>query len=362
MIIARYLIKEIAQTLFGVSLVLMLIGLSGQLVGVFADVTAGNLSLNTVMIVLGLKSLSMFMIILPLSLFLAVLMTLSRLYQNNEMAAISACGISQLYILRIVLSFAVLFAIIVGILSFQVSPWASAEQQKISADAEKASELEGMSAGRFRESAAGEGVMYVESMNEQHSHMQNIFIQNKLKDNTELVIRAKQGAREENKQTGDRFMVLENGVRYEKKPGELNSMVIVFERHGVRIHEQPEARIAVKQTSIPTLELLKLNAPVYKAELHSRIAPVMLCLLLAALAVPLSQTSPRQGRYLRLGFGFVVYIVFTNLINIGKTWILAGTVPAALGLWWVHLVMLGLLIFLLMQQTGFRYLLQRNKL
>ncbi|MDH5395914.1 MAG: LptF/LptG family permease, partial [Gammaproteobacteria bacterium] len=84
MIIARYLIKEIAQTLFGVSLVLMLIGLSGQLVGVFADVAEGTLSVNTVFIVLGIKSLSMLMVVLPLSLYLAVLMTLSRLYQNNE--------------------------------------------------------------------------------------------------------------------------------------------------------------------------------------------------------------------------------------------------------------------------------------
>jgi lipopolysaccharide export system permease protein len=87
----------------------------------------------------------------------------------------------------------------------------------------------------------------------------------------------------------------------------------------------------------------------------------MLCLLLAALAVPLSQTSPRQGRYLRLGFGLVVYIVFTNLISIGKSWITTGKMAPEFGLWWVHLLMFALLVFLLMQQTGFRYLLQRAK-
>ena len=125
MIIARYLIKEIAQTLFGVVLVLMLVGLSGQLVGVFSEVAEGTLSVNTVMLVLGLKSLAMLIVILPLSLFLAVLMTLSRFYQNNEMAAISASGISQLYIVQVVLSFAFLFAIVVGILSFQIIPWAN---------------------------------------------------------------------------------------------------------------------------------------------------------------------------------------------------------------------------------------------
>ena len=69
MIIARYLIKEISQTLFGVCLSLMLIGLSGQLVGLFAEVAAGNLSVNTVMVVLGLKTLKMLLVIFPLSLY-----------------------------------------------------------------------------------------------------------------------------------------------------------------------------------------------------------------------------------------------------------------------------------------------------
>lgn len=361
MIIARYLIKEIAQTLFGVCLVLMLIGLSGQLVGVFAEVTAGNLSVNTVMVVLGLKSLNMLMIILPISLFLAVLMTLSRLYQNNEMAAISACGISQTYIMRIVLSFAILFAIVVGILSFQVVPWASTQQQKIDAAAAKTAELEGVTAGRFRESSAGVGVMYVEGMNDQHTAMQNIFIQHNLKNGNELIIRAKNGMRDVNPQTGDRFIVLEKGVRYERKPGELNYTVIEFERHGVRVQEQSNANISLKHTSVPTLQLFSLDALIYKAEIHSRIAPIMLCILLAALAVPLSQTSPRQGRYLRLGFGLVVYIVYTNLISIGKSWIITGKMAPLYGLWWVHLIMFVLLVFMLMQQTGFRYLLQRDK-
>jgi len=356
MIIARYLIKEIAQTLFGVALVLMLVGLSGQLVGVFSDVAAGTLSVNTVMLVLGLKSLAMLMVILPLSLFLAVLMTLSRFYQNNEMAAISASGISQLYIVQIVLSFAFLFSIVVGIFSFQIIPWANTVQQEVTAKAANASELEGMSAGRFREVSAGVGVMYVEEMNDEHTQMQGVFLQQRLENNGELVIRANKGHRKIDSQTGDKFMVLEDGVRYQRTQGKLDYTVIEFEQHGVRIHEKGSAVKNKKHTAIPTLELIKKSQPIYKAEFHSRLAPIFLCLLLAALAVPLSQTSPRQGRYLRLGLGLLVYIMVTNLISIGKSWIAAGTVPSAVGLWWVHAIMLVLLIVLLMQQVGFRYL------
>lgn len=361
MIIARYLIKEIAQTLFGVSLVLMIIGLSGQLVSVFSDVAAGILSVNTVMIVLGLKSLKMLLVILPLSLYLSVLMTLSRLYQSNEMAAISACGISQTHIMRIVLSFAFLFAIIVGIFSLQIAPWADGLKQQIDTAAENSTEMEGLVAGRFRETSSGVGVNYVEEINKDRTQMGNVFVQQSLKNNTELVIRAKKGNRETHPETGDRFMVLESGVRYEGVPGQLDYTVVEFERHGVRIRESNSKMKQVKQSAIPTLELVKNKTLVNQAELHSRLAPILLCLLFAALAVPLSQTSPRQGRYARLGFGLLVYIVFTNLISVGKSWIVTAKVPASVGLWWVHGIMLLLVILLVLQQLGFRYVFSKER-
>jgi len=262
--------------------------------------------------------------------------------------------------LQTVLSFAFLFSIVVGIFSLQVTPWANGLKQKIEVKAENSSELEGMAAGRFREMSAGVGVMYVEGLNEEHSEMQGVFLQQRLKKNTELVIRAEKGKHEINEQTGDRFMVLEKGVRYQKTRGKLDYTVIEFEQHGVRIHEKSNLSKQKKHTAVPTLDLIKKDAAIYKSELHSRLAPIFLCLLLSALAVPLSQTSPRQGRYLRLGLGLVVYIVFTNLINIGKTWIVNGKVPVEVGLWWVHASMLALVIFLLIQQTGFRYFFSRK--
>lgn len=369
MIIARYLIKEITQTLFGVCLILMLIGLSGQLVGLFAEVTAGNLSVNTVMIVLGLKTLKMLLVIFPLSLYLSVLMTLSQLYQNNEMAAISACGISQGYILRSVLSIALLFAFLVGTFSLQIVPWANLLQEKIVTDSKSSTDLEGMTAGRFKEMSSGVGVMYIEDINKERTELQNVFIQRKIKKN-ETVIRANKGHQMVDETTGDRFMVLEKGVRFETGAGKNGYTVIEFEKHGVRIHEKSDAKIQKKFTAMPTIDLLKSKlaadksksarnkrySAIYTAELHSRIAPIFLCLLLAALAVPLSKTSPRQGRYARLGLGLVIYIVFNNFIYVGKNWISLGTVPQSLGLWWVHGTLLLLVIFLFMQQTGFKYL------
>ncbi len=361
MIIARYLLKEIGQTLFAVGLVLMLVALSGQLVTIFNEVAAGRLGVNTVMMVLGLQSLSMMMIVLPLSLFLAVLMTLSRLYQSNEMAAIFASGISPHYVLKVVVGFAVLFSIVVGIFSLQIIPSANHLQLSILNQSSTSNRLEGVQEGRFREIAAGGGVIYVEGMNETRTEMQGVFVQQKVADNVETIIRAQKGHHQIDPKSGQRFLIFEEGVRYQHTPGKQDYTVIRFQQHGVRIKNPKRNGLTREYMAVPTMALLEKQPMRYRAEFHSRMSPIFLSILLAALAVPLSQTSPRQGRYLRLGMGLVIYIVFTNLISIGISWIKQGKMPDFFGLWWVYLLMLILLAVLLLQQTGFRYLLARKQ-
>ena len=359
MIIARYILKNISQTFLGVVLVLMLVAQSGSLVTIFNEVTAGRMGADSVMVIMGLSTLNLLVLVLPLSIFLSVLITLSRFYQNSEMYAMMASGISPFYILKIIILFALIPAIVVGILSLQVIPWSNGLQMSILDKAVNSSKLEGMQEGRFREVALGGGVIYIEGMNPEHTRMQGVFLQQRLKNNSEMIIRATSG-RYQLTSNGERFLLLEDGVRYQRTRGKLDGAVIHFQQHGVRLKKKKSATFSRKYTAVPTTVLLKDKSLLYKAELHSRLAPIFVTLLLAAMAVPLSQTSPRQGRYLRLGIGLVIYIVFTNLVSIGFSWISSGKIPAILGLWWAHGLMLLLLLFLLAQQTGFHYLLQKK--
>jgi lipopolysaccharide export system permease protein len=81
-----------------------------------------------------------------------------------------------------------------------------------------------------------------------------------------------------------------------------------------------------------------------RSELQWRIALPVMCLVLALLAIPLSRLKPRQGRYDRIWIAVLIYFLYFNLISTGKAWIARGTMPAALGLWWVHVVV-GLIVF-----------------
>jgi lipopolysaccharide export system permease protein len=67
---------------------------------------------------------------------------------------------------------------------------------------------------------------------------------------------------------------------------------------------------------------LQLSAnPKDRAEYQWRISTAITTLLLALLAIPLSRSRPRQGRYAKLLLGFVIYAAYYNMIGISQTWV-----------------------------------------
>lgn len=355
MIIARYLVKDIAQSFLAVGLVLLAIGISAQLVGLFAEVTSGTLGVDTVMILLGLKTLKMLIVVIPLSLYLGILMSLGKFYQNNEMAAMLACGITPGRVFRSVLGLAILVSLIVATLSVHLVPWSEGLSHRISQEAENRADMEGMSAGRFREISSGVGVIYAEAINRDTRHLQGVFMQ--MQDrHGETIMRSTQAYQKIDSESGDRFMVFENGMRFDGRPGSDGYAMIEFEKHGVRLREKNQLPQYKKYTAVPINELLVSDRPVYIAEWQWRFSSALMTLLLAILAIPLSKTSPRQGRYARLALALLFYILISNLLNVARVKLSLGDISPLLGLWWVHLTVLLLIIFLFMQQTGFRYL------
>jgi lipopolysaccharide export system permease protein len=99
-------------------------------------------------------------------------------------------------------------------------------------------------------------------------------------------------------------------------------------------------------------ELLASSALPDIAELHYRIAVPIATLILGLLAVPLSRSQPRQGRYGKLAIGLLVFIIYFNLLSAGKAWLETGTVAPAVGLWWVHGLLFVCTLLLLGAQNG----------
>jgi lipopolysaccharide export system permease protein len=364
-IITRYLLQEILRTFVGVLLVLFLIALSAQLVDLFSKVTAGTIHVNTVLKLFGLYNLTIIPLILPLALYLAILLALSRLYQDSEMAALAASGLGPGRIVRAVLLVAAVLAVIQGVFSLFLGPWADERGDQLSLQAHQLTDIQGVVPGRFQELPQGKGVIYIESISTDLSRVNNIFVQHQDGRRISRII-AESGHIERDEKTGDRILILENGHRYEGQPGDDDYTILDFKRHGIRIEEKPVEAVNLRHRSMPTSVLLEPHEhpPEVLARLTEfqwRVSSALSCLVLALLAVPLSRSSHRQSRYSRLGIAIVFYLILYNMLSIGRTWMQEGQVPAWIGLWWVYLVTVILAIVLILRQSGVRYLFKRAR-
>ncbi|MFV2059253.1 MAG: LPS export ABC transporter permease LptF [Gammaproteobacteria bacterium] len=355
MIIDRYIIKEITTTFIGVTFVLMLIFLSALLLRLFDDAARGMFQVNVILVLMGLKSIGNLAFILPLSMYLSILLALSRLYKDNEMAALSASGIGELKILRSVIMMSVVFALFVGYLTLIIAPWAKHQSDVIIAKSKVSSEVTGINPGRFRDLAAGQGTLYVQDVNDNKTRLKNVFVQVRDPEG-DIIVTAESGYKFTDKVTGDDFIELENGYRYQGNPGDLDYSIVHFKKHGLRIRQKAPTNVYNHKLGITTKKLYSSPDLSDKIELHSRISFILLCLVLSILAVPLSRTSPRQGQYAKLTIAILIYITYANLLNINRAWLEKGKIPIEASFWWLHLLMFSIALIFIFKQSGIRYI------
>ncbi len=144
-------------------------------------------------------------------------------------------------------------------------------------------------------------------------------------------------------ENGDRFMVLENGRRYEVEPGTPEFRILEYKRYAIRLETKEARGIERTPRNTPTLELMEKNHPVYRAELLWRLSVPFSAIVLALLAIPMSFVNPRAGRSANMILALFTYMLYLNLMTISQAWVASGRISFALGLTAVHLFMLCLL-------------------
>lgn len=354
-VLNRYLVKEVAYALFAVVTVLMLIFVSGELIGLYDKVASGSLQLKSVFTLLGLHSITNLVFVLPLSFYIAILLAFYRLYKDSEMVVLSACGIGQWNIVTALWWPTLVFTLLVGVLSFVIAPWAEGKGETLVKQAKERSELAGINAGRFTELTRGEGVVYTQDFNEHAGTMGNVFLQHEWRDKSAIITSAS-GKREINPDTGDKYFILYNGYRYDNEIKTGRSAIIRFGEHGIRIVDDTQhAPIQLRQRAQPITEIWQRGDSGDVAEIQWRFSTMLLCLGLAILALPLSRTSARQGRYSKLAMALLIYIIYTNMQSVSLAWLRKGAISPWLGLWWIHGVALLVAVLLYVDWKLFKY-------
>jgi len=341
LIITRYIIREISYTLIALMGLILLIYISHRFMVYLVQASVGNLPAEFIFQLLGLKLLSDLMLILPLGFFLAILLALGRLYKDNEITAMASCGIPVPFFS--ILSLGGFFAIIIATLSLLLAPWAQSQKEVLQTKLTSLAEVGGIAAGRFKEFNHGNGIFYIESMDSDSNLMHNLFVQVNLPDKRVIIV-ADQGYQVV--QGDELLMVLVNGHRYENKLGQLNYVITDFEQHTIKVPKRLDTPQDENSAAIPTGLLWGQPEAAYQAELQWRLSLPLTAILLAALAVPLSRTTPRQGQYAKIFSGILIYLIYTNLLNIAKKWVDRGDLSPSVGVWWVHLGLVAIILVL----------------
>lgn len=346
MIFDRATRREFVHAAAGISVALLAILTSTQLIRLLNDAAGGRIAPEAVLALLGFAALNFMPVLLSLTLFVAILLSLSRAYRDSEMAVWFSCGQPLTAWIRPVLKFALPIVVAIATLSAFLSPWANYKSAEYKERLSARSDTSQVSPGAFREAKKGARVVFVEAMADDASKVKNVFVTSMLEGKLGVVMAA--SGHEESASNGDRFMVLENGRRYEVEPGTPEFKIMQFERYAFRTEDAKAKPAEDAPNRTPLWGLLANPSNANLGELLWRVGMPVSALILALLAIPLSFVNPRAGRSANMLVAILIYAIYSNLISMSQAWVAQGKLPFWIGAWAAHAVMLlplGLLFY-----------------
>jgi lipopolysaccharide export system permease protein len=347
-IITGYLAREILKSSAATLLILYVILVSNALGRVLADIADGDIPARALWPVLVSHSMNILTLLLPVGVFLGIVFAFGRMYKDHEIVVMNACGIGYRQFYKPVA------IVLLPILAFSVysSLWLNAEvrhnAQQVIEREQNQHEFQQIRPGQFNQSEDGELVFFMEELSADKLELRDIII-SQVGSRYRVLETADEGRQKIEESTGNLFLVIGPGERYEGEPGKVEHRLISYDQHGILIENKPrrgESRRNTEQMS--PRELWKSGQLKHHIELHWRIATPVILLMLALIALPLSYIAPRQGRFGKVGYALLIYIVYLNLIAVTRAQLEAGNLPIGVNFWWVHAVFLvfaGVLLY-----------------
>ena len=333
-IIDRMLMREVFGTLLVIVSVLLLLILANSLVLLLGQVAAGSISMKVMGVLVGLKVIKLLGFVLPPAFFFSILWGLGRMYRDSEMVALNCAGagLSRLYGVFILTAIPV--ALLVAVLVLVVGPQARVYADNLQQQEKKQFRIGGLKPGAFNEFSKGRFMIYVGQADEQGDGLRDVFVRYQLKGEPGILV-AKRARLEGLASTGGKYLLLEEGQRYQGVPGKTPFSIADFQRYAIRLPDTVAASATVSRTALPTAVLMASDDIKLKAELQDRLSAPLSVIALMLLSVPLARSLPRQGVYGRLTLAVIIYAIYMNLLSLAGKWMAKGVTPEWMGIWWV---------------------------
>jgi lipopolysaccharide export system permease protein len=349
-IIDRYIIREIIKPTVTICAVLVFIFGCYISTRYGEDAVHGMLPGSSVLQLILLRVLIALEVLLPTTLYLSVVIALGRLYRDAELTAMFACGISMTRVVRSVFLVSIVGGLIVASLSLFIRPWAWSQFFHIKTEAKANFDLTRIKGGNFYVTSGGERVVFADKVDGQKNKVKRIFIQTKTEDSLQIIY-ADQARQVEDGTTGKPVLVFQDGQLYEFPRSGANGLLLEFESSAMHWVPKDVIQHEYKVKAVATKTLLHSENLEEIAELQWRLTAPLSTILLALLAIPLSRSSPRQGKYVKAPVAILIFAVYYNFSALTKNWVSLGVIEVVPGIWWGQLALAALILVLIWQPT-----------
>lgn len=311
MIINRYLLRQVASTTLIVTGFLAFIMIGGRLIKYFGIAAQGGLDVSALFLIVAYRMPDFLTLIVPLGFFTGLMLVFGRLYVDHEMAVINASGISRDSLGLMLWPFVVLLIVAEAGLTLFAAPWGFEHATKVLAEQSSKKGFDLVSPGRFITS--GSYTFYAEDQSPDKTTLLKVFVHQNAANGSDVLIVAQEAVRLIDPKHLNTIVELHNGRRYELKAGSLHYSEAQFATYRLNLNDAQSAdAMATPTESMRTVDLMTHTKDAKSmSELGWRWSMPIMILIAVILALPLSEVSPRQGRFLRL---FPALLLFIALV------------------------------------------------
>ncbi len=346
MIFSKYIFKEIFKTQLVIFAVLLIIFLCQSLITLIGRAAAGSIPVELISSLAFCAVPEIAMIMLPLTLFLAVLLTLGRICSDSEMVVLRSVGFSPAVVMKITLCLAAFTAVLVAVNSIWLVPESARTRNALKVTARNNPQFLPIESGRFV-SLGERFTVYIEEVSDENGDrsVDHIYVMEQPFNKQEGAVTTASSGYLQTDDDGIRWLYLFSGQRYEG-----NLQQGSFRRLDFAEFKSPVAGSEEKITedddkgSLSTSELLASDVVEHQVEAQWRISSIFAVLVLAMVAVPLSMVNPRQGRFAKLMPALLIFASYYMFLLSVRNLVNHGQFPLYPGLYLVPLLFLLLVV------------------
>ena len=356
--IARYMRRSLVALFFAIFFIIGLVLFGNQFVLMVQESIERGIPVQELMPLVSFNMIRDVSLILSLSLFLAIILTISQLYKNSEAVVMNSLGLNDKHFIVFIQPLVLLSFIIIFFLTIYVVPWAKQQKNIMEEETKNASEFSFITEGEFEVFKQGEIVFYasesksLDTTGEQN--MEEIFIY-AFDDGKPVIVLASEARKYIDSESDSVYLRLKDGIRYMGIPSNENINILNFDLYDLEIVSgefQKSVAIYTKIEGKSTLDLIKEGGRYANAELQWRLSQPITVLILSVIGVFLGKTSSRGGKGINLLIGVVIFMLYYNGLLVAKSSIELGQIDPIIGLWGVHLLMILLILLLYQFRQG----------